>query len=298
MSSAMTYYRGKSVIVTGGASGIGRALGAELLRSGAHVVLADIDGDEAGRVAVDVRDAAGTTVGSVVAATLDVRDADAVRALVEEVANRHGGLDLLFNNAGISLGGPSHEMTQQHWDRIIDINLRGVVNGVVAAYPLMVARGSGHIVNTTSPAGLVSSPLTVPYSTTKHAVSGLTTCLRPEAARLGVRVTLLCPGSIDTPIQDKREPADLPRRASDVMTGREFLQAVGGTRLMQVDAFAARALRGIARNRAVVIVPASIKPLWYLQRLSPRLTELVSSLIVRRGMREVERRKAAGVGSR
>ena len=279
-------FRDQSAIITGGASGIGRAIGAVLAEAGAHVVLADLDGDGAVRAASDIG-------GHAVGVALDVRDREAVQALVDEVAARHGRLDLLFNNAGIVLGGASHEMTGAHWDRIVDINLRGVVNGVLAAYPLMIRQGRGHIVNTTSPAGIASSPLTVPYTTTKHAVSGLTTSLRPEAAARGVRVTLLVPGSIETPIQDKREPEDLPRRPSDVLTGRDFLTIVGGTRLMDADAFAARALRGVARNRAIVIVPGSIKPLWYLQRLSPALMERVSRVIVRRVNREIDVRLAS-----
>ena len=287
MAKGLESLRGRSAIVTGGASGIGRALGSALAGAGAHVVLADVDGDAAAA-------AAGAIGGTATAATLDVRDRDAVAALVTDVAGRHGTLDLLFNNAGISLGGRTEELTGAHWDRIIDINLKGVVNGVLAAYPLMIEQGSGHIVNTTSAAGIAHSPLTVPYSTTKHAVTALTAGLRPEAAAHGVKVTLLVPGSIETPIQDKRQPVDLPPRPSDVMTGRDFLQTVGGVRMMEADAFAARALEGVARNRAMVIAPASIKPLWYLQRLSPALTERVGRVIVRRVNRELDARLASG----
>lgn len=286
MAKGLESLRGRSAIVTGGASGIGRALGAALAGAGAHVVLADVDGDAAD-------EAARSIGGTATAAPLDVRDREAVAALVGDVAGRHGSLDLLFNNAGISLGGRTEEMTGAHWDRIIDINLRGVVNGVLAAYPLMIEQGHGHIVNTTSAAGIAHSPLTVPYSTTKHAVTALTTGLRPEAAAHGVRVTLLVPGSIETPIQDKGQPADLPSRPSDVMTGRDFLQTVGGVRMLSADALAAKALDGVVRNRAMVIAPASIKPLWYLQRLSPSLMERVGRVIVRRVNRELDARLAS-----
>lgn len=277
----MDPFRGRSAIVTGGASGIGRALSTRLAAEGAHVVVADVDGDGARRVATEI---GGT------AAPVDVRDAEAVQALVDDVADRHGSIDLLFNHAGISLGGLTHELTTAHWDRIIDINLRGVVNGVVAAYPRMVTQGSGHIINTTSPTGLVGTPFTVAYGATKHAVTGLTTSLRPEARSHGVRVTLLVPGSIETPIQDSHQPADLPPRPSDVLTGRDFLKIVGSTKLMDADAFAVKALRGIARNRAIVIAPSSIKPLWYLQRLSPATVERLGRVIVRRVHREIDAR--------
>ena len=101
------------------------------------------------------------------------------------------------------MGGSTHELDSSHWDRIIDINIKGVVNGVLTAYPLMVAQGDGHIVNTASGAGLAPAVLTVAYTTTKHAVVGLSTALRPEAALHGVRVSVLCPGAVDTPILDK-----------------------------------------------------------------------------------------------
>ena len=92
---------------------------------------------------------------------------------------------------------------RQHWDRIIDINIRGVIHGVHAVYPGMVARGSGHIINTASVAGLAPAPLLVPYATTKHAVVGLSISLRAEAAAYGVKVSVLCPSAIETPILDR-----------------------------------------------------------------------------------------------
>jgi NAD(P)-dependent dehydrogenase (short-subunit alcohol dehydrogenase family) len=141
---------------------------------------------------------------------LDVTDADAVAALVERTAQDHGHLDLLFNNAGVAVTGPVSELTLAHWNRVIDINLRGVVHGVVAAYPIMIRQGRGHIVNTSSLAGLLPSPMLTPYGMTKHGVVGLSESLRMEAAAHGVRVSVVCPGVIDTPLLDKGNPPDLP----------------------------------------------------------------------------------------
>jgi len=105
---------------------------------------------------------------------------------------------VMVNNAGIGVGGEASELTLAHWERVIDVNLRGVIHGVHAAYPVMIAQRSGHIVNTASLAGLMPSPWLTPYAMTKHAVVGLTLSLRAKAAAHGVRVTAVCPGVVDT----------------------------------------------------------------------------------------------------
>lgn len=140
-------------IVTGGASGIGAALGRALVTCGDDVVLADVEHDAAAHLADNLTPAGP---GTARAALLDVRDAEQVDGLVQEVHGVHGRLDLMFNNAGIGLGGEPEELTLEHWDRMIDVNLRGVLHGCRAAYPLMKdqPRG-GHIVNTASLGGLV-----------------------------------------------------------------------------------------------------------------------------------------------
>src|SRR5207245_1645278 len=180
-----------------------------LVASGARVVLADIDGGAAEAAAKELEPSDGRG-GSITGVALDVRDAAAVRSIVDATVERRGRLDFMFNNAGISMGGETHNLEAAHWDRIIDVNLKGVVNGVLAAYPVMLAQGSGHIVNTSSGAGLAPTVLTVAYAATKHAVVGLSTSLRPEAARRGVRVSVLCPGAVDTAILDRPPADDLP----------------------------------------------------------------------------------------
>ncbi|MGQ0434679.1 MAG: SDR family NAD(P)-dependent oxidoreductase [Microthrixaceae bacterium] len=280
-----TPFAGQSAIVTGGASGIGKALGAALAANGADVVLADLDGEAAVATQREL-EASLLSGGSVVGVTLDVRDLAAVEAVVDDVCRRRGRLDLMINNAGIALGGQTHLMPPEHWDRIIDVNLRGVVNGVIAAYPRMVAQGHGHIVNVASMAGLAPTPLTAAYTMTKHGLVGLSTTLRPEAALNGVRVTVVCPGAIETPILDKAPPADLPSQPSGTLTSRQFLEMMR-MRPMRADRFAVQALRGIERNRAIVIVPRSGLGLWYLQRVSPAAVRGVGSLLVRRVLRRM-----------
>src|SRR3954451_8790000 len=166
-------------IVTGGGSGIGAALSRALAARGDTVVVADIDGAAAERVAGDV---AGT------AAKVDVRDAAAVQALVDDTVAQFGRLDLMFNNAGIGVGGDVLDLTLAHWDRIIDINLRGVIHGIHAAYPVMARQQRGHIVNIGSVAGLTPPPFLTPYVATKHAVVGLSLALRGEAKSHNVGV--------------------------------------------------------------------------------------------------------------
>lgn len=254
------------VIVTGGASGIGRALCAALVRGGDTVVVADIDVSAA-------RAAAALMVGPGMARAeaLDVTDAGAVLALVTSVHAEFGRLDVLVNNAGIGMGGPAEELSVAHWDRVIDVNLRGVVNGVVAAYPLMVQQGSGHIVNTASLAGLIPAPGLTPYAMTKHAVVGLSTSLRIEGAALGVRVSAVCPGFTDTPILDAPMPADLAPTTLEGR-GRELASHVPGG-LYDVDALALDIIDGIARNRRLIVAPRFARVLALANRWVPALVE-------------------------
>jgi NAD(P)-dependent dehydrogenase (short-subunit alcohol dehydrogenase family) len=256
-------------IVTGGGSGIGQALSAALVRRGDAVVVADVNGEAADSTAGRLH-AAGP--GTASAATVDVRDAAAVAALVADTVGHHGRLDLMFNNAGIGFGGLVEELAVAHWDRIIDVNLRGVVHGVQAAYPVMARQGFGHIINTASTAGLVPAPGTVPYGTTKWAVVGLSLSLRVEGAAKGVRVSVVCPGWVDTPILDTGVPADLP--VVPCLKGRDVraLLRKADTRLLRPQDLADQVMRGVDRNRAVIVAPLQARVLWWLMRLSPGWT--------------------------
>ena len=189
--------RGKQAIVTGAGSGIGAALCRALVARGRPSGLHRHRrrGRRAHRVAARASRAR--------AARLDVTDAAAVQAAVDDVVDRAGRLDLMFNNAGIVWGGETELLTLDQWNAIIDVNIRGVVHGVAAAYPLMIRQGHGHIVNTASMAGLTAAGQITSYVTTKHAVVGLSLALRSEAAAQGVGVLVVCPAAVETPILDK-----------------------------------------------------------------------------------------------
>jgi len=255
-------FAGKQAIVTGAGSGIGAALCRALVKAGADVVCTDIDGDAAERTA------AGLGAGAR-AARLDVIDAAAVQAAVDEVVNRAGRLDLMFNNAGIVWGGDSELLTLDQWNAIIDINIRGVVHGVAAAYPLMVRQGHGHIINTASMAGLTAAGQITSYVMTKHAVVGLSLALRSEAAARGVGVLVVCPSAVETPILDKG--------AVGGFVGRDyFLKGQGVKKAYDPDRLARDALRAIERNKALLVKPRVAHAQWLFARLAPTLMNRMS----------------------
>jgi NAD(P)-dependent dehydrogenase (short-subunit alcohol dehydrogenase family) len=271
MTSPITDFDGKVAIVTGGASGIGRALATALVAKGARVRVADIDGDGAAAVA----DALGGPPAAR-AATLDVTDAEAVRLLVESVAADEGHLDLLFNNAGIGAGGPVEHLPIEAWDRVIDVDLRSVVYGVVAAYPIMVRQQSGHIVNTASLAGLVPSPVLTPYAAAKAGVVGLSVSLRVEAAAHGVGVSVVCPGPVETPLLDAGAGAAGPAAsrgsvgpaAGAAPNVRKLLTNALGTPY-DPAALADDVLTGVLENRALIVAPETARIAWHTFRDTP-----------------------------
>ncbi len=272
----------KVSIVTGGASGIGRAIARELITRGSHVVVADIDPDAAGRTVTDLGPMA-------TAATLDVVDAVAVRALVQRVVAEHGRLDVMVNNAGIAIGGLLEELDDRHWTKALDVNLRGVINGVTAAYEVMRAQRNGHILNTASLAGLIPAPAMLPYTTTKHAVVGLSTALRAEAAGLGVRVSVLCPGFVDTPLLDSIYEAPASFGGSSVRSRVRLMQP----RFLTAELTAKRAVDGLAANKAVIPVGAMAHLSWRGLRYFPWLTRAVIQVQAAGARRLAERGSAA-----
>jgi NAD(P)-dependent dehydrogenase (short-subunit alcohol dehydrogenase family) len=250
--------------ITGGGSGIGRALSLELARRGARVTVTDVNGDAAAKVAAEAGNGASSRA-------LDVRDEAGMREAIEDTAARGGRLDLLINNAGIGVAGEAHEIPLPHWNRVLDVNVRGVLHGIVAGYPIMVRQKSGHILNVASLAGLGPAPLFTPYAMTKHAVVGLSTSLRIEAAAHGVHVSVLCPAAVETPILDSENPPDLPA-VPWVPNARRLLEAFAGPPY-PADALAREALDAAAADVPVIVLPSRARLLWRLGRMFPALVE-------------------------
>jgi NAD(P)-dependent dehydrogenase (short-subunit alcohol dehydrogenase family) len=267
-----------TAIVTGGASGIGRALAEELVKRGCEVVLADLQIELAEEVASEIRVAGGKGE----ALELDVTDFPAVECLLQETVERTGRLDYMFNNAGIGIGGDVSLHSIEDWDRIVDVNLRGVINGVQAAYQIMLSQGFGHIVNTASMAGLMPSPGTVSYASTKYAVVGLSKSLRPEAALAGIRVSVLCPGVIRTPILEGGKYG----KALVEISPEQLRDMWERLKPMPPNIFARKALDAVAKNKAIIIIPSWWKLFWWIDRLSPSL----GISLAQRSYRDVQKR--------
>jgi len=252
-------FEGATAIVTGAASGIGKAISLELSSRGCTVILADRQIGLADKLAGEIN----SNGGSAWARDVDVSNYSEVEELVNDVVDKAGRLDYMINNAGIGMGGPVEDYELDDWNRTIDVNLRGVTNGIQASYRFMISQGFGHIVNTSSIAGLIPSPGSVAYTASKFAVAGLSQALRVEAELHGVRVSVLCPGSVRTPILEGGKYGKLPRGITP-----EKAKEYWGNLPVSAEVFAKIAVDQIARNKAVIVSPKLWAALYWVYRFS------------------------------
>jgi NAD(P)-dependent dehydrogenase (short-subunit alcohol dehydrogenase family) len=225
----------RTVAITGGARGIGRATAEACLRAGMTVAIGDLNGDECAAVAAELGDRA-------IGLALDVRNADSFEAFLSEAEERLGPLDVLVNNAGIAPIGMFADEDPRDTQRVLDINIAGVLTGTRLALQRFLPRGSGHIVNLASSAGQIATAAGATYAASKHAVVGFTRAIRAETRGTGVRTTIVMPGLIRT----------------DMIAGFEKPR---GTRIVGPDAVADAIVSAVRNGRQEVFVPRELGPI-------------------------------------
>ncbi len=270
---------GRTALVTGAASGIGRALALACGQRGARLVICDVNEEGLAKTEAELRQLGR----EVLARRVDVSRENDVRELAAIVHADVPAVDLLVNNAGVGLGASFLETTLEDWDWIVGINLRGVILGCHFFVPKMVERGKGgHVVNLASMAAFMPGAILSAYSTTKCAVLGLSEALADELQGHGIGVTAACPGVIDTPIV-----ATSPMRGASAAAGaRDEVQAFYRRRGYTAERTAENILRAVARGRVVAPISPESWATYALRRISPSLLRRAGRQLAARIRRE------------
>jgi NADP-dependent 3-hydroxy acid dehydrogenase YdfG len=206
----MSDVKGKVVAITGASSGIGEAAGRLLAASGAKVLLGARRLDRLGAIAADIR----KNAGEVDVQAIDVSKREDLALFVKKAQDRFGRLDVLISNAGLMPLSPLDELKVDEWDRMIDVNIKGVLYGIAAALPVFRKQGSGHFINVSSVAGHRVAPNSAVYSGTKFAVRAISEGLRQEAGDK-IRVTIISPGAVESELAETISNPDLKKRIED-----------------------------------------------------------------------------------
>lgn len=249
----MRIERGQVAVITGAASGIGRGLAEEAAARGLRLVLSDVDGKRLAALA-EALQGQGAEVATQVG---DIGDPQQVDALRDLAVQRFGGVDLLFNNAGVMQTGFCWEIDAAQWRRLLDINLGGVINGIRSFVPLLLAQGRpAQVVNTSSLAGLVCSPMLGPYTVSKQAVVALSETLHYELAQqqAQVAVAVLCPGSVSSDIMRSNTPLGTATQKLDTLLDSSIRQGMAPRELAR-EVFA-----GIEAGRFWLLPHKNFKP--------------------------------------
>ncbi|MFE2164155.1 SDR family oxidoreductase [Streptomyces sp. NPDC059447] len=268
------HFGGRLVLVTGAASGIGRATAFAFAEAGARVVAVDRDGEGAARTADMAR-----LVGAPEAwgECVDVSDEQAMEKLAAKVAAEYGIVDVLVNNAGIGLSGSFLDTSAEDWKKVLDVNLWGVIHGCRIFGKQMAERGQGgHIVNTASAAAYLPSRTLPAYSTSKAAVLMLSECLRAELASKSIGVSAICPGIVNTNITATSRFAGVD--AAEEKRRQERSSRLYGLRNFPPEKVADAILRAVVRNEAVVPVTPESKGALWMSRFAPRILRRIARL--------------------
>jgi len=257
------HFAEKIVVITGGARGLGRGLAEALARSGATVVVGDIDVAAAEALCAELS-RQGRTASAV---HVDVTDPASVERLVAAAVARHGRIDCMINNAGIAAGGEFEHVPADTMRRVVEIDLLGAAYGTLSAYRQMLRQGGGHIVNVASMLALFPNPMSAAYVAAKHGLAGLTRSVMAEGAAHGISFTTICPGYIATGLFEAGSFAGSMKK-EQIVERIPF-------RLIDVDTAVARSLSAIAARKPVAVFPFYARALWWLERLSPRLMDVV-----------------------
>ncbi|MGW7551980.1 SDR family oxidoreductase [Streptomyces rimosus] len=259
-------FGGQLVLVTGAASGIGRATAFAFAEAGARVIAVDRDAEGAARTA-DLARLVGAPQAW--AETVDVSDEAAMEKLADKVAAEYGMVDVLINNAGIAVSGPFLSTTTEDWKKVLDVNLWGVIHGCRLFGKQMAERGQGgHIVNTASAAAFQPSRVLSAYGASKAAVLMLSECLRAELAGQGIGVTAVCPGIVNTNITSTTHFTGVS--ADEEKRSQAKVSRLYGIRNYPPEKVAAAILRAVARNEAVVPVTPEARGAQLMSRIAPR----------------------------
>ena len=278
--------RGRRVLITGAASGIGRATAIRAAAAGAALVLTDINAVGLAAVSDELK-AAGAEV--VHAAGADLTDLDAVRHFASIVHSRGGSVDVVMNIAGVSAWGPVDKLEHRQWRAMVEVNLMGPIHVIETFVPPMIEAGrGGWLVNVSSAAGLIGLPWHAAYSASKFGLRGVSEVLRFDLRRHGIGVSLVCPGGVATPLTDTVEIAGLDKHSPAFRR----MHARFVRRAVSPEAAAKAILSGMARKKYYVYTSPDIRAIHFAERVAPPVYRLVMR-ILNTGMTRVAARAGA-----
>jgi NAD(P)-dependent dehydrogenase (short-subunit alcohol dehydrogenase family) len=256
------YFAGKRCLITGAASGIGRATALRLAAHGAELFLTDRDADGLAQTVADAR-ALGAQVP--VHRVLDIADYDQVAAFAGDIHAEGPSMDVVMNIAGVSAWGTVDRLSHEQWTRMVSINLMGPIHVIETFVPEMVAaRRGGHVVNVSSAAGLVALPWHAAYSASKYGLRGLSEVLRFDLARHRIGVSVVVPGAVKTPLVNTVEIAGVDREDPKVS---RWIDRFSG-HAVSAETAAEKILAGVAKNRYLIYTSQDIRALYAFKRLA------------------------------